>query len=153
MKTRILIIGAATAIAFGAGAAFADHNSVKEEGWANMPSDIHNTRFDTLDTDDNEAFRDFVQYGEGSESTNRFDSDDTTARREKAQTGASSTEQTQTKMMQGTRNNTRTTEQRRERTDRASSSSARQRSAMQRDRAQRPERQSQNQRRSSGRRK
>jgi len=159
MKAKNLIIGAATALAFGASPAFADHNSVNGqgladgEGWANMPNDIHNTRVETLNSDDNEAFRDFVKYGEGSESINRFDSDDTTAKRAKAQTGASNTEQTQTQMMQGARNNTRTTEQKRERSDRASSASARQRTALQRDRAQRPERQSQNRQRSGGRRK
>lgn len=49
----------------------ADHNSVWGEGWANMPNDIHNTRIDTLGTDD-DTFTDFVRYGEGADSVNRF---------------------------------------------------------------------------------
>lgn len=53
--------------------AVADHNSKNGEGWANMPNDIHNTRLDTRASDDNEAFRDFVRYGAGAESVNRFD--------------------------------------------------------------------------------
>ena len=59
------------------GAALADHNSKNGEGWANMPNDIHNTRIETREADDNEAFRDFVRYGEGSTSENRFASDET----------------------------------------------------------------------------
>jgi hypothetical protein len=56
-------------------ASFADHNSVNGEGWANMPNDIHNTRIDTLDTD-NETFISFVRFGAGASSTNRFLDDD-----------------------------------------------------------------------------
>ena len=59
-----------------AGTAYADDNSKNGEGWANMPNDIHNTRVETREADDNEAFRDFVRYGEGSKSENRFDTDD-----------------------------------------------------------------------------
>jgi len=152
MKRQILVISSAVAVALGASQAFADHNSVNGEGWANMPNDIHNTRVETLENNDNEAFRDFVKNGEGSESVNRFDSDDTTAKREKAQKGEAKTDQAQTKMMQGTRNTTRATEQKRTRTDRASSSSARQRTATQRNNSQRPTRQVDNSRRSKGRR-
>lgn len=50
--------------------AHADHMSPWGEGWANMPNDIHNTRLDLRD--DNDAFRDFIQYGEGADTTNRF---------------------------------------------------------------------------------
>ena len=50
--------------------AFADHNSPFGEGWARMPNDIHNTRVDTLG--DNTIFRDFVRYGNGSDSVNRY---------------------------------------------------------------------------------
>ncbi len=58
------------------GPALADHNSKNGEGWANMPNDIHNTRVETRENDDNEAFRDFVKYGEGSKTVNRFATDD-----------------------------------------------------------------------------
>lgn len=115
-----------------------------------MPNDIHNMRMDTKDADDNEAFRDFVKNGEGSESENRFDSDDTTAKREKAQQGASSTTETQQKMMQGSRSTERDQDQARTRTDRAASSTARQRTAMQQDRGQRPDRQMDSRQRSAG---
>ena len=69
MKTtlsRVLIIAAMACLT----AAHADHMSPWGSGWANMPNDIHNTRFDTRG--DNDAFRDFVMYGEGADSTNRF---------------------------------------------------------------------------------
>ena len=49
----------------------ADHNSNWEEGWANMPNDIHNTRIDTRD-EENDAFIDFVREGAGAQSVNRF---------------------------------------------------------------------------------
>lgn len=55
--------------------AMADHNSVWGEGWANMPNDIHNTRIDTI-SDDSDAFTDFVRYGNGADSVNRFLDDD-----------------------------------------------------------------------------
>ena len=54
-------------------AALADHNSPHGAGWARMPNDIHNTRIDTLG--DNTAFRDFVQYGNGASSVNRYATD------------------------------------------------------------------------------
>jgi hypothetical protein len=43
-----------------------------------MPNDIHNTRIDTRG--DNTAFRDFVRYGNGASSPNRFLSDRDTNR-------------------------------------------------------------------------
>jgi hypothetical protein len=42
-----------------------------------MPNDIHNTRFDLRD--DNDEFRDFIQYGEGADTTNRFLIEETAA--------------------------------------------------------------------------
>lgn len=47
--------------------AFADHNSPWGEGWANMPNEIHNTRIDTRESDDNSAFIDFVRQGGGTD--------------------------------------------------------------------------------------
>ena len=55
--------------------AVADHNSVWGEGWANMPNDIHNTRVDTLQSGDNDEFRDFVRQGGGADSVNRYEND------------------------------------------------------------------------------
>jgi hypothetical protein len=52
------------------GTALADHNSKWGEGWAKMPNDIHNTRIETRG--DNTTFRDFVRYGNGATSDNRF---------------------------------------------------------------------------------
>lgn len=59
--------------------AIADHNSRWGEGWANMPNDVHNTRIDTRG--DNEAFRDFVRYGSGADSENRYATTDQRGRR------------------------------------------------------------------------
>lgn len=131
MKPRILAISVASALAFGAVPAVADHNSKNGEGWANMPNDIHNTRIETREADDNEAFRDFVKYGEGSESDNRFASDDTTARRAKEQKGEARTATTQTRQMTGNRSNTQVKEQRRMRIDTSTGSPTRQRSRSQ----------------------
>lgn len=55
--------------------AMADHNSPWGAGWARMPNDIHNTRIDTLG--DRDTFRDFVRYGNGADSVNRFSTDST----------------------------------------------------------------------------
>mgnify|MGYP001823471873 CR=1 FL=1 len=104
MKARYLAIGVASAIACGAAPALADHNSPNEEGWANMPNDIHNTRIDTRESGDNEAFRDFVQYGDGADSVNRFASDDTMPPGVQAQKGNADAAKTQAqaKQMSGT---------------------------------------------------
>lgn len=75
MKARLATSTAIALILAASGPAFADHNSKNGEGWANMPNDIHNTRIETKEADDNEAFRDFVKYGEGSRTENRFDTD------------------------------------------------------------------------------
>lgn len=68
IKRLLLLTLVATATCLGV--AQADHMSPWGPGWANMPNDIHNTRLDLRD--DNDAFRDFVQYGEGADTTNRF---------------------------------------------------------------------------------
>ena len=133
MKGRFLALGAATAIALSAAPAIADHNSKNGEGWANMPNDIHNTRIETLETRDNEAFRDLVKYGEGSESVNRFDSDDATAPQAGEQKGKAATEQAQAQKQAGTRKNERVQEQRRIRPEGAPGASDRQRSMRERD--------------------
>ena len=70
MRSRLLTITLAAGLL--SGPAFADHNSKWGEGWANMPNDIHNTRIDT--SGDDTAFRDFVRYGNGADSDNRFSS-------------------------------------------------------------------------------
>ena len=62
---------AISAVAF-LSVAHADHMSIWGAGWASMPNDIHNTRFDTRLLEDDAAFRDFVRYGVGADSTNRF---------------------------------------------------------------------------------
>jgi hypothetical protein len=58
--------------------AFADHNSPMGAGWANMPNDIHNTRIDTRLADDYQSFIDFVKYGMGADTVNRYLTDTTT---------------------------------------------------------------------------
>ncbi len=77
MRTQTFTTVLAATVLAVAAPSFADHNSKNGEGTANMPNDIHNTRVDTLETNDNEAFRDFVKYGEGSTTVNRFESDET----------------------------------------------------------------------------
>jgi hypothetical protein len=66
---------------------FADHNSKNGEGWANMPNDIHNKRIETRESGDNEAFKEFVRYGEGAKSVNRFASEETLAKQAAEQNG------------------------------------------------------------------
>ena len=117
MKARYLALGVTLALAFAAAPVFADHNSPNGEGWANMPNDIHNTRIETRETDDNEAFRDFVKYGEGADSVNRFATDDSSAAGVKGQPGNGvatkmqskqiDSTQTQAKQMTGTQTQTR----------------------------------------------
>lgn len=77
MRTRYLTTVVTSAFLVAAAPSVADHNSKNGEGTANMPNDIHNTRVETLETNDNEAFRDFVKYGEGSTTVNRFESEET----------------------------------------------------------------------------
>lgn len=78
MNHRTVMSAAVMLVLATTGTAFADHNSKNGEGWANMPNDIHNTRIETKEAKDNEAFRDFVKYGEGSRTENRFATDSTT---------------------------------------------------------------------------
>jgi hypothetical protein len=77
MKTLVLPI-VLIATVFASANALADHNSKWGEGWARMPNDIHNTRIDTLG--DNTVFRDFVRYGNGADSVNRYASSSHTGR-------------------------------------------------------------------------
>ena len=150
MKGPSLAVSALAAIAFSASPALADHNSKEGEGWANMPNDIHNTRVETLESEDNEAFRDFVKHGEGSESVNRFDADDTTAQRAKAQKDKATTERARAQQQAGTRKNEQVKEQRRMRPDRAAGVSERQRSMRERDAGHRAERQGMDRQRARG---
>ena len=76
MKNHLITLLAVSGLAGAAGPALADHNSKNGEGWANMPNDIHNTRIETQENNDNEAFRDFVKYGEGSKTVNRFETEE-----------------------------------------------------------------------------
>lgn len=77
MNSKLISLTLATALLAAAGTSVADHNSKNGEATANMPNDIHNTRVETMESNDNEAFRDFVRYGEGSKTVNRFESDET----------------------------------------------------------------------------
>ena len=70
MKRSLSTIAVLATLA-SAPVAMADHNSPWGAGWANMPNDIHNTRIDTRVADDDDAFRDFVQYGDGADEENR----------------------------------------------------------------------------------
>lgn len=95
MNRQIFSLVAAAGLLAISTAATADHNSKNGEGTANMPNDIHNTRVETLENDDNEAFKDFVRYGDGSESVNRFESDDTQPNQAVRQKGAAETKKKQ----------------------------------------------------------
>jgi hypothetical protein len=87
MKRSLIPLSILCGALAASGTALADHNSKNGEGWANMPNDIHNMRIETKEADDNEAFKDFVKYGEGSTSENRFASDDTVPAQAKKQQG------------------------------------------------------------------
>jgi len=76
MNSKLISLVITTGL-LAAGTCAADHNSKNGEGTANMPNDIHNTRVETRESNDNEAFRDFVKYGEGSKTVNRFESEAT----------------------------------------------------------------------------
>jgi hypothetical protein len=80
MNSRLLTLTAAAMLI--SGAAFADHNSKWGEGWAKMPNDIHNTRIETRGS--NTSFRDFVQYGDGATSDNRFPTSESNVRSRQA---------------------------------------------------------------------
>jgi hypothetical protein len=72
----LITLSVASGLLVLAAPGFADHNSKNGEGWANMHNDIHNMRIETRESGDNEAFKDFVKYGEGAKSVNRFASED-----------------------------------------------------------------------------
>ena len=76
MKYPLITLTTALSLILSSSQVLADHNSKNGEGWANMPNDIHNMRVETLDNNDNEAFRDFVKFGGGADSENRFDTED-----------------------------------------------------------------------------
>jgi hypothetical protein len=63
-----------TAALFATSLAMADHNSIWGEGLANMPNDIHNTRIETMDSEDSSEFVDFVSQGAGADSVNDAES-------------------------------------------------------------------------------
>ena len=109
MNDRLSTLAAILALSVAVEPAVADHNSKNGEGWANMPNDIHNTRVETLENDENDTFRDFVKYGEGSKTINRFDSDDTRPNQGTEQNGnasitGNSARSGQTKRNQGSLN-------------------------------------------------
>ena len=133
MKGKLFNLWAFTALLVIQAPILADHNSKWEEGWANMPNDIHNTRVETLETSDNEAFRDFVKYGEGSDSVNRFDADDTAAQGAREQKGKAAAEQAEAKQQAGDRKNERVKDQRQIRTEDRRGASDRQRTMRERD--------------------
>lgn len=134
MKSSLIPLSVLCGALATSGAALADHNSKNGEGWANMPNDIHNTRIETHEADDNEAFRDFVRYGEGSTSENRFATDETVPaqaakqqgkaqqvqsksenqaqNRNKVETGARSQDRARTETRSRTRRNSSMTSQR-----------------------------------------
>jgi hypothetical protein len=69
MKIRTLFAICIASGVLATTSAYADHNSVWGEGWANMPNDIHNTRIETL-SGDNSEFIVFVRGGGGADSVN-----------------------------------------------------------------------------------
>jgi len=89
MKTMTVCTIAAVLGSLAAAPAFADHNSPHGAGWANMPNDIHNTRIDTRVADDYQSFIDFVKYGMGADTVNRFLTDTTTTGGQAAASGSS----------------------------------------------------------------
>ena len=95
MKYPLITLTTALSLIMSSGQVLADHNSKNGEGWANMPNDIHNTRVETLDNNDSEAFRDFVKFGEGADSENRFDTEDTRPETATAQKGNDRTRETE----------------------------------------------------------
>ena len=105
MKRSLIPLSILCGAMAASGAALADHNSKNGEGWANMPNDIHNTRIETREADDNEAFRDFVKYGEGSTSENRFTTDETVPAQAAKQQGKA--QQVQSKAADKARNENR----------------------------------------------
>ena len=56
--------------AVGSTPALADHNSPYGDCWANMPNNIHNTRVETRETDEQDAWLEFIQSGDANETIN-----------------------------------------------------------------------------------
>lgn len=134
MKGPIFAASAAATLVLCTSPAIADHNSPHGPGWANMPNDIHNTRVETLDANDNEAFRDFVKYGEGADSVNSENPpDENTAQRIKEQKGKATTEQGLAEQQAGERKNARVQDRRQIRPEGGPGASDRQRSMRDRD--------------------
>jgi hypothetical protein len=138
MERKLTTLAVLTGTLLAAGNVLADHNSKNGEGWANMPNDIHNTRIETREADDNEAFREFVKYGNGSTTENRFASDETVpakamnqqGKAEQVQNQAASKAQNRNKTATGTRSQDRSRSETRSRIHRdPSMSSQRSRSA------------------------
>ena len=120
MTNRVVTLAVASGLLVVAAPVIADHNSKNGEGWANMPNDIHNMRIETREANDNEAFRDFVKYGEGSKTENRFATDDAAmpkqanSRQDKSQ--VQDREKTQAETATSTATNTRARSETRART-------------------------------------
>jgi hypothetical protein len=70
LDTRKTLTFAALLGSLAAMPALADHNSVWGAGWANMPNDVHNTRIE--DDLTQEEWTDFVQFGAGAATPNRY---------------------------------------------------------------------------------
>jgi hypothetical protein len=99
MKTKATVAFLCVAMLL-ASTAHADHNSPHGAGWAKMPNDIHNTRIETLGGD-NGAFRNFVRYGNGADSVNRYAIDSVNGR-----SGARTMNRSHTRMMTQSRSRT-----------------------------------------------
>lgn len=140
MIRQVIALSIALAIGFGANTALADHNSRKGEGTANMPNDIHNTRIETLESGDQDTFKNFVKYGAGSETVNRFDSDDTTAQRASKQEGKAEEAQAMNKKMDGDRDMKRVSDERRTRPEPGAAMRSRPDTGMRQERMERAER-------------
>lgn len=81
MRIRTLtssILAGIVAIAFTASVS-ADHNSMHDAGWANMPNDIHNSVIE--DDLSGQEFMEFVSQGSGADSVNRYSDDETNSGR------------------------------------------------------------------------
>ena len=141
MRGPIFAASAAATLVLCTSPAIADHNSQNGPGWANMPNDIHNTRIETLEADDNEAFRDFVRYGEGADSVNSLNPpDEDTAGRAMEQKGKPTTEKSLASQRADDRKNQRVQEQRQMRPEDVRETAERQRTMRDRDTGYRAER-------------
>lgn len=119
MSKKLFTTAFASVFLIAAAPGVADHNSKNGEGTANMPNDIHNTRVETLETNDSEAFREFVRYGEGSKTVNRFESEDTQPNQANERRGEASaaTNQGESRPMNRNRVDTQTRSEQRSRAE------------------------------------